>query len=250
MSDYARDRLDLSDEDRLPWLEPANGYDDDDDGEGVSPLRMGLLILAGLVVLALVLSGVFAMRSLMRGNVVEGQVISAPADAIKVPASEADAKKFEGEGDASFAASEGLAREGRIDASRVPETPVASVGTAPAAETGRTAAMAAKPEARINAPVADATAMTRGTAGAVATTGGGRAMIQLGAYGNAAAAQDAWNKLARRFTYLAPLRPAVEQAKVGGATLHRLRAATSSVAEAGALCGKLKVAGESCLVVD
>ena len=42
MGDYARGRLDLDDEDRLPWLEPAL---DEADEERISPLRLlGLIV--------------------------------------------------------------------------------------------------------------------------------------------------------------------------------------------------------------
>mgnify|MGYP000153192950 CR=1 FL=1 len=44
MGDYARGRLDLDDDDRLPWLEPAI----DEEEERISPLRMLGLILLGL----------------------------------------------------------------------------------------------------------------------------------------------------------------------------------------------------------
>jgi hypothetical protein len=40
----------------------------------------------------------------------------------------------------------------------------------------------------------------------------------------------------------------VEPTEVGGSTLYRLRATAG--AQANTLCGRLKVAGESCLVVN
>ena len=93
--------------------------------------------------------------------------------------------------------------------------------------------------------------MTDGTSAAPvaatkAATGG--AMIQLGAYGSAAGAKDAWSRLSKRFAYLAPLAMTVEPAEVGGGTVYRLRA--SAGGQASVICGKLKVAGESCLMVN
>src|SRR3546814_19250404 len=73
-------------------------------------------------------------------------------------------------------------------------------------------------------------------------------MIQLGAYGNQAFAKDAWKRLSKRFTYLEPLPMSIEQAEVGGSTVYRLRAAAGG--QASTLCGKLKVAGESSMVVN
>ncbi|MDI1295567.1 MAG: SPOR domain-containing protein, partial [bacterium] len=97
----------------------------------------------------------------------------------------------------------------------------------------------------VNARVTDETGVK---AAVVAKPVVGGAMIQLGAYASASGAKDAWGKLSKRFAYLAPLTMAVEPAEVGGGTVYRLRATAGS--QASALCGKLKVAGESCMVVN
>jgi hypothetical protein len=81
----------------------------------------------------------------------------------------------------------------------------------------------------------------------VARPAAGGATIQLGAYGSQSGAQDAWNKLTRRYTYLSALTMSVESVQVNGATLYRLRA---SGPDAGTLCGRLKVAGETCMTVS
>lgn len=241
MGDYARGQLDLDDEDRLPWLEPAA---DEDAPAGVSPLKLLLLILAGLVLLAAVVGSAWWVQNRRGGGGEgEGEVIPAPTDSYKIAASEADARKFDGEGDASYAASEGVARDGRIDPSRVPEAPI--TGTTPPAEKAK-APLADKPASSFNAKVADET-NTKPVQAAAAPKPGG-AMIQLGAYGSQSGAKDAWGRLSKRFAYLAPLAMTVEAAEVGGGTVYRLRAAAG--AQAGMLCGKLKVAGESCLVVN
>lgn len=240
MSDYARGRLDLDDEDRLPWLEPAM---DDDAEEGISPLRLLGLILLGLVLIGAVVAGVWWMQNRNGGGSAgEGQLIAAPADNYKIAANEADAKKFDGEGDASFAASEGVLRDGRIDPSRVPEAPIVKSAPAP---TGTKPASPAKPAQSVTAHVTDE---TRATPVATARAAGGGGLIQLGAYGSASGAKDAWTKLSKRFAYLAPLAMSVEPAEVGGGTVYRLRA--SAGGQASMICGKLKVAGESCLVVN
>jgi hypothetical protein len=236
MGDFARGRLDLDDEERLPWLEP--GIEDEEE-EGLSPVRLLGFILCALVLLGVVVAGVWLLKN--RGSEGgEGKLITAPAGDYKVPANEADAKKFEGEGDASFAASEGVARDGRIDPSRVPEAPVTP--TAPAKP--RQAAPG-KPAQSVTARVADETNV-RPAASHPAKAGG--AVIQLGAYGSQSGARDAWTRLSKRFAYLAPLTMSVEPTEVGGSTLYRLRA--NAGAQANTLCGKLKVAGESCLVVN
>ncbi|QGP77922.1 SPOR domain-containing protein [Sphingobium sp. CAP-1] len=239
MGDYARGRLDLDDEDRLPWLEPAM---DDDGDEGISPLRLLGLILLGLALIGAVVAAVWGIQSRTGGAAGEGRLIAAPADSYKIAAKEADAKKFDGEGDASFAASEGVLRDGRIDPSRVPEAPIAKTRPEPA--TARPATPA-KPAQSVTARVADETNV-RPVAAPRPSGGGG--LIQLGAYGSAAVARDAWGKLSKRFAYLAPLAMTVEPAEVGGSTVYRLRAGAGG--QATMLCGKLKVAGESCMVVN
>ncbi|MFC3442342.1 SPOR domain-containing protein [Sphingobium rhizovicinum] len=240
MGDYARGRLDLDDEDRLPWLEPAM---DDADDDGISPLRLLGLIILGLVLIGAVVAGIWAVQNRNGGGGAnEGQLIAAPTDSYKIAANEADAKKFAGEGDASFAASEGVARDGRIDPSRVPEAPIAKTAPAPA---GARPAAPAKPAASVTARVADETSVTPKAAAPKAAASG---TIQLGAYGSAAVAKDGWSKLSKRFAYLAPLATSIEPAEVGGSTVYRLRA--SAGAQASMICGKLKVAGESCMVVN
>ncbi len=241
MGDYGRGGLDLEDEDRLPWLEPADAAYG---AEGVSPVKLLLFILAGLVLLGGVVGGVYWLKQKAIGNGGAGELIAAPAGDYKIAANEADAKKFAGEGDASYAASEGVERDIHIDPSRVPEAPV--VGTQ-GTQRDRDATVAARPASKVTAPVADATGKPAPTPPATpAASHGG--MIQLGAYGSAAGAKDAWKKLAARFTYLAPLTMSVESVAVGGTTLHRLRAMAGG--QASAICGKLKVAGENCIVVN
>lgn len=240
MGDYARGELDLDDEDRLPWLEPAI----DEEEESVSPLKLLGFIVAGLILLGAVVGGLWWMQNRHGGSSDgEGVLIAAPEDSYKIAANEADAKTFEGEGDASYAASEGVQRDGRIDPSRVPEAPI--TGTTPPAERALPAAVS-KPSQRVSAPVADETQAANTPASAKRANEGG--LIQLGAYATESGAKDGWKTLSRRFAYLTPLSMHIESAQVGGGTVYRLRA--SAGAQASTLCGKLKVAGESCLVVN
>lgn len=239
MGDYARGRLDLDDEDRLPWLEPAV---DDADDDRISPLRLLGLILLGLVLIGAVVGGVWLVKDRTGGGKAgEGALIAAPAGDYKIAANEADAKKFDGEGDASYAASEGVTRDGRIDPSRVPEAPITATRPAPAP--AKPAPTKAAPS--LTARVADEPGTRPAVAPRAASAGG---LIQLGAYGSEKGANEAWAKLSKRFAYLAPLATSVEPAQVGGGTVYRLRA--SAGGQAGTICGKLKVAGESCILVN
>lgn len=243
------DTLALDDEDRLPWLEPA--YEDDGEDE-VSLLRLGALILAGLALLGLVVGAVYMIRNHLTEQE-EPQVLSAPKGDYKIPAKSADARKFQGEGDKSFAASEGQERGGVIDPTRLPEAPMATTASAGAATGAKPSApvlsgpKVVMPVSRLGqqqaAPKPSAPAAPAATP--VAKHSG--PMIQLGAYDSEALAKSSWSRLSKRFDYLGALTYHIEPVTVNGSQLYRLRVAT---AQAGALCGKLKVAGESCMVVN
>lgn len=241
------DSLALDDEDRLPWLEPAYG---DDGEEEVSLLRLGGLIFAGLALLGLIVGGIYLLRSNMAEKA-EPQVLAAPNAPYKVPAKSADAKKFQGEGDESYAASEGQERSGVIDPSRLPEAPIAKTATADVAAALQKASPAVAapsvvvPVAKLGKEMTKA-ASASSPAPAPASSGSGP-MIQLGAYGSEALAKSSWARLAKRFDYLGALNYSIQPVTVNGTQLYRLRAATG---QAGILCGKLKVAGETCMVVN
>lgn len=239
MSDYGRSRFDFDEEDRLPWLEP--GAQDEED-ERISPLRLLGLIIIGLGLIGAIVAGIWWVQNRDGAGADEGALIAAPPENYKVAANEADAKKFAGEGDTSYAASEGVPRDGRIDPSRVPEAPVEGRRVQPGKPAGPSAA---KPAQSVTAPVKDATTGTRPTT--TSRPSGGGATIQLGAYASAASAQDAWAKMTRRYAYLSGLAMKVESAQVNGGTVYRLRA---SGPDAGTLCGRLKVAGEMCIPIN
>lgn len=239
MSDNTRDSLDLQDEDRLPWLEAV---DEGDDDEGVSLVRLVLLVIAGLAFLGAVIGGIYWLQSRSGGGG-DGTLIAAPEGDYKAPADNPDARHFEGEGDASFATSEGVEDAGKIDPSRLPEAPVTTPGVVkpqPAAP--------ARPSPKVKAAVADKTGVATAPKPAAQPSAGG-ALIQLGAYATQRGAEQAWTALTKRFDYLEGLEKSVSPVDVNGATLYRLRARAGSSGQASELCGKLKVAGENCLAV-
>lgn len=234
-------KLDIGE--RLPWLEPAvEEYEE----PGVSPTKIIGLVLVGLLLLGLIVGGGYWLKTRGDGGIDSSRLIAAPGGDYKLPANEADGKLFKGTGDTSYATSEGVDTDGKVDVNLMPETPMADVsrGSIAKDEAGK----AARPAASVSAAVKDETkAKSAAVSSAGAPSGG--AMIQLGAYGSEAVAQDGWKKLSKRFDYLAALGSVVQKAEVGGATVYRLRASAGSAAEAGTLCGRLKVAGENCLVV-
>jgi hypothetical protein len=222
------DGLGLAEEDRLPWLEAADGFDEEGD---VSPARLLIMMLGGLLLIGAVLGGLWWVQN--GGARGKGELIVAEKGDYKVAPKTDGAKTFEGEGDASFSASEGAAPAGKVDPSRMPEEPAVTT-----AERGAPAA-AVKAEPKASAKVA--------TAPEPASPGG--AMIQLGAFSSEGAAAKAWTNLSKRFAYLAELNRVISPAKVGSGTVYRLRVPAGTAANAANLCGKLRVAGENCVVV-
>ena len=242
--------LGLEGEDRLPWLEAADGFEED--GE-VSPARLLIMVLGGLLLIGAVLGGLWWIQN--GGARGKGELIAAQEGDYKVAPKNDGAKAFEGEGDASFSASEGAEPAGKVDPTRMPEEPAVTpaereaavkkvaadkAAATKAATTKAAPADKAKPAA---APVKAAEAPVQ------AAPASGAAMIQLGAFSSDAAAAKAWTNLSKRFAYLAELSKSVSPAKVGDGTVYRLRVAAGTAANATNLCGKLRVAGENCVVV-
>ncbi|MFK7842561.1 MAG: SPOR domain-containing protein [Sphingorhabdus sp.] len=211
MSDTTRESLDLDDEDRLPWLETAEDYDED--GE-YSPVRVTLFVLAGVLLLGAIVGGIYWLQNRDGGGLDgNGELIAAQEGDYKVRPDDPQAKQFEGEGDASFAASEGE------------ETP-AQLGNPEQAE-----APIRKSDA---APTADAA---------------GSVLIQLGAFSSAGLADSSWSGYARRFESIGSLPKKILPGSVDGGTIYRLNAVAPSREAAQQICNNLKAAGESCLVV-
>lgn len=240
--------LGLDNDDRLPWLEAADGVEDD--GE-VSPARLLVMVLGGLLLIGAVLGGLWWVQN--GGARGKGELIAAQDGNYKVAPKNDGAKTFEGEGDASFSASEGAEPAGKVDPTRMPEEPAVTPQEREAAVAKAAAAKAkAKPPAPSAkaAPKAVATSVKTPDAPAkVAPAAAESAMIQLGAFSSDAAAAKAWTNLSKRFAYLADLKKSVSPAKVGDSTVYRLRVSAGTTANATNLCGKLRVAGENCVIV-
>ncbi len=212
-NDDQNDRFGLDDPDRLPWLETADGYEYD---EGASPLKVAGLVLGGLALLAAIVGGIYWLQRNQTGGAQgNGELIAAQEGNYKVAPTDPEGKTFEGEGDAAFAASEGKKTGATIAAP---------------AKAGDTKA-AAKPATSGPAP-----------AGAV--------MVQLGAFGDSAKADQAWAAFGKRFGFLSGTNRRIAEATgEGGRKIFRLQAVTANAAAAQQLCAKLKAAGENCLIV-
>jgi hypothetical protein len=246
MSDNDRE-LGLQDEDRLPWLEAV---EDDDESEGVDGARLFGFVLMSLAALGLVIGGIWWLRSSDPALKGDGTLIAAQEGDYKVKPDAPGGMKVEGQGDAAFAASEGAEASGKVDLNAQPEVPVAASkpGMKPAASAAKPVAKSVvtevvpPPGPRLSARAPVATPMP------APATGGG-SMVQLGAYGSVASAEQAWGMLSKRYADLGGLAKAVTPAAVGGNTVYRLRTSAASSAAAANLCGKLKASGASCMVV-
>jgi SPOR domain len=216
MTDTDRDTgLNLDDPDRLPWLETADGYEYE---ESASPLKVAGMVLAGLALLAAIVAGIYWMQRNQAGGAGNGELIAAQEGEYKVPPADREGKKFEGEGDAAFAASEGKKVGSSIDPAK------------------------AKADEKANAAPGSASS----TSGPVPA---GAGLVQLGAYSSSAMAEESWGEMAKRFGFLAALKhKTVEASGEGGRKVFRLNAITADAAAAQQLCTKIKAAGENCIV--
>ena len=233
----------VTDEDRLPWLETAS--DDYDEGPALS--RVVGMVLIGLVALAAVLGGIywFKHRASAPGN---GNLIAAQEGDYKVKPNDPGGMKVAGEGDAAVAASGGVAGgNGSIAVSSLPEAPIVGTKAAPGAKAGPGSSTAT---ATVAGPSGKLTAPAPGRPVTVASGGGGGALVQLGAFPSEGQANSAWTQASKRFGYLAGLGKSVEKAEVNGRTFYRLKVNAGSASAAQELCGKLKVAGEACIVTS
>jgi len=238
------DDMDLREEDRLPWLETV----EPDEQEGVGLGRVIALVVLGLGVLAAIIFGIYTLqRRVPQGD---GQLIAAQEGDYKVKPDDPGGLKVNGEGDSAIATSAGKgAGNGAIDLRGVPETPVAVQRAKAAAAkdaTGRNA-VAQVPASGGRLVAAAPIAPSRSGTGGAATGG---SLVQLGAFPSEAIANSAWDKFAKRFAYIAPLGKSVQPVATGGRTLYRLRVNAGSANQAADICGRLRVAGETCFVAS
>ncbi len=246
VTENMRDTLPLQDEDRLPWLEAV---DDDTSDETVSTGKLIGFAVAAIVALAVVIAGIALLRSQDAPPQGDGKLIAAQEGDYKVRPDAPGGMKVEGQGDSSFAASEGAEANGKIDLDSAAETPVKVAKATPArtksnaapAKSVATAAVPASGGRLIAPPPAKPLSNTT-------TRQAGGSLVQLGSFGSEAMANEAWTSFAKRFGYLSGLSKSVVTAQVNGKQVYRLRA--DAAGEASTICGKLKVAGENCMIVN
>lgn len=233
----------FGDDDRLPWLETV----EEDYREGPSIGRILLLVVLLLAVLGAGAFGYYWYQK-QKSLVGNGELIPAPPGDYKVKPDEPGGMKVEGEGDTVFATSQGEAGNSTINPNALPEAPVdgTKVAEKAASLSGEKTAKVAIP-AGATQPQAQPKRMP---AIAPAPSAGSGALVQLGAFPDEGGANAAWTRLSKRFSYLAPLGKSVERGEKDGKPVFRLRVNAGSNGQAREICGKLKVAGESCYVAN
>ena len=268
---------------RLPWLEPVEDEDDFPETGGGGGGRVALWLVVGLVLIAILFGGfiIWQRHRAQRADI--GQIIHAPAGPYKEkPANPGGLPVNESDVIASRMGT-GNDIDSPIDLSKIPEQPITGPGSdrgqepqappkapAPAAAGAPVAPLPApiakappRPQLAYNAPTAASAPVVKAPPPASkpstplaparpetptpAPSASGGGTIQLGALGSEAKAKQVWKTLSTRFSSLAPLAMSVTPVKVGDTTLYRLRA---SGGDARRLCAQLKVAGETCNVVN
>lgn len=230
-TEFAPGRLELGDEDRLPWLESPDDITD----EGVDSGRIIGFVLLALVALVMIVGAVWLASNRASGpGPADGSTLRAESGPYKVAPESPGGKTFAGTGDTSFAVSEGQTRNGRIEGSEAAPAPAPATPQA-------TPAPAATPKAGTATP-----APTIAAASPAAATGG--VGVQIGAYSSAADAEKGWTVLSGRNSVLSGLKHRVVEGRADIGTVFRLQAVTTDVASANDLCAKLKAAGQGCQV--
>lgn len=212
-TDHHAERLDLAEEERLPWLESVDDEDDYANDNG----RLVIFLIGGLVVLAALVGGIGWATHRGEGNELQadGSVIEAPKTPYKEAPKDPGGKTFAGTGDTSYAVSAGQTRTPRLDRG------------------GEVVATASDP-AKPSVPATPA------------PTGVG---VQVGAYTSLATAEAGWTRLSSQHgAILSGVKHRVVEGKADIGTVYRLQALAGDAAGANDLCGRLKAAGAACQV--
>ena len=224
-------RLQLGDEDRLPWLESPDDIDLDDDGADRG--RIIALAVIGLAALALIVGAIWWVTHLTSGaGQADGSLIEASKEPYKVRPQDAGGKVFEGTGDTSFKVSEGIRPQGSVAASEGPASAAVPVPT-PSAQ----APAAAKPDAAKSAPASDAASPAPSGVG-----------VQIGAFSTRAAAEAAWSRYQGQHEALQGVSHRVVEGRADIGTVFRLQAVAGNGAAARSLCASLQAGGLKCQV--
>jgi hypothetical protein len=235
---------------RLPWLEPVEDEDDYPAPTGGNWLKWAMILLAVGVLLAI--AAVLITRwQAGRGDI--GELIRADARPYKVRPADPGGLKVDNNDRIAQRTGVGGDIDSPLDLTAIPEQPIVGAGAPPILEAAPPripaappprAAVADRPAAPAPAPVAASPAAPDAPP---RPSPSGSGSVQLGAFSSTATAEQAWKKLSKRFSYLAPLDHVVLPVQSGGTTLYRLRASGGPVQS---ICARLKVAGQACSIAN
>ena len=213
------------DDGQLPWLAAV---EDEDEPRGVSAGKMFAALSVVVLAAAMVAATFFWMGR--RDAEVGGppELIRAEAGPYKVKPPNPGGLNVAGDSETAYETSAGEDKDAQLDLSKVRETPPPppkeEPKRIPPKETKEPVAAESPPKA----------------------TGGTGSVVQLGAFANRAQAERAWSALSARFPSVASATKLIVPFPGG----IRLRAATSSSADARQVCQTLKSAGENCFVAQ
>ena len=211
--------LALSDDESLPWLES-------DEYEGAGAVDTARIIGFAAILLALLAVAIgglwwWSNRNSAQEFVADGSTIEAPAGPYKEKPEDAGGKQFAGTGNVAPGVGEGKVSEGKIKPTDTPATPV-------------------------TAEVAGPSISTRTTDDKITDEAG--VGVQVGAYGNRAAAEAGWVTLQRQTDALKGVKHRVAKGQADIGTVYRLQAVAGDLAGARALCSALEADGVACQV--
>ena len=271
-----------------PWLDEGE-YEDDGPIHTLVGRRalFGLLFLLGVLTIGVVVGILLVSKRESSPIDVPGigeavPVLASPGP-WKVPPTGADidGTPVEGQGQVLFGTGDGRETDARIALDAMPEDPMPRPGavgpgvvvdegepvideiqpeTAPAVAPPPPAPAPVRPKASDTVVPRDATqkpAAPKVTPKVIyapepapkAASGGGQ-VLQLGAFSSESRARTAFKELTGRYAYLAGMEPQLVPVATDGKTLYRLRTVAPSPSAAKDICGRLKVAGEACSVVN
>ncbi|MCG2840251.1 SPOR domain-containing protein [Sandaracinobacter sp. RS1-74] len=267
-----------------PWLDEGEYEEDEARVHTLIGRRMlfGLLFLLGVLTIGVVVGILLVSKRESAPIDVPGvgeavPVLTSPGP-WKVPPSgpDVDGVPVEGQGQVLFGTGDGRETEARIALDSLPEDPLprpvgeiveegvpvsneipleappvvepAPVPAPPPARPKASDTVVPK-EAPVKKPVTPKVIYPPEPAEKPASGGGGQ-VLQLGAFSSEARARTAFKELSGRYAYLSGMEPHIVPVASDGKTLYRLRATAASPADARNICGRLKVAGEACSVVN
>lgn len=261
-----------ADDDSPPWLEPA-ALSDDGDG---APLSRKWIVGGAAVFLLALVGTVIAVSSgeeedpygnaIVAGANGEPPLILAPKEPFRSKPEDPGGMRVDGEGMMIGEVASGQELNPEVKLATGPEQPVErpapppveaplqlvpSTDDAPAAKAETPASKAAAP-AKVETANAEPAKVAPKVEAKPEAPKKPAYFLQLGAFSSVERAQAGWQQFSAKYEKeLEKLGPDIQPVKTGNNTMYRLRAGPISLkVRADSLCGKLKAAGQPCLVAD